>query len=407
MLAQKYPDLADHFMQAVQSMPTDPQGFTAWKNDQLRQNLTAEQQLEQHFVTQDLGDRTRVLAMPKYGAGGARTIEGTEAAVAPTPYQQYEMTHPAETYIDTPNGMMRVSRGAPATPVTTGGIAPGQFGQAIEDAVQQIIPGANVTSRARSPQRNQAVGGVANSYHLTDNARDLTPPKGMSMGQFASTLKQSMGGQFDVINEGDHVHVEPKAGAMRGQQVVRGKSEAPSGYRWGSNGTLEAIPGGPADKGGESNLKPAPAAVVKAFVDNNQSIRNIDRAWTALSKSPAAVGARGYTPDSILQRTDPAGIEARAAIANIGSLLIHDRSGAAVTVSETPRLVPFIPKISDDAETVKKKLRQLRAALTETQDDIAGYYGPDTGYKPLPSAVKQSQSTNRQKPRGGPSVSNW
>lgn len=47
--------------------------------------LEADKALEQHFVTQNLGGASRVVAMPKYGAGAARTVEGTYAADVPLP----------------------------------------------------------------------------------------------------------------------------------------------------------------------------------------------------------------------------------------------------------------------------------------------------------------------------------
>lgn len=70
------------------------------------------------------------------------------------------------------------------------------------------IPGERVTSTLRSPARNQAVGGVRNSYHLTGQARDSVPPPGMSMGEYYRRLKALNPG-MDVINEGDHIHIEP------------------------------------------------------------------------------------------------------------------------------------------------------------------------------------------------------
>jgi hypothetical protein len=71
------------------------------------------------------------------------------------------------------------------------------------------IPGERVTSTLRSPARNRAVGGVANSYHLTGQARDSVPPPGMSMGEYARRL-QAANPHLQVINEGDHVHMEPR-----------------------------------------------------------------------------------------------------------------------------------------------------------------------------------------------------
>ena len=105
--------------------------------------------------------------------------------------------------------LVQVGGGAPA--------ASGSTGAQIEQTALAAVPGAIVTSRQRSAGHNAKVGGVKNSYHLTDQARDFVPPAGMSMGQLAASLKQSMPG-FDVINEGDHVHVEP--GSRGGAQVI-------------------------------------------------------------------------------------------------------------------------------------------------------------------------------------------
>lgn len=110
-------------------------------------------------------------------------------------------------------------------------------GGAIEARARQVVPGVVVTSRKRSPEKNRAVGGKPNSYHLTDQARDFTPPPGMSMAQLAAQLKQAFPG-FDVINEGDHVHVEPK-GSRGGQgggpvkvRTIQEAQKLPKGTRY-------------------------------------------------------------------------------------------------------------------------------------------------------------------------------
>lgn len=71
------------------------------------------------------------------------------------------------------------------------------------------VPGEQVTSTRRSPARNRAVGGVANSFHLSGRARDSLPPPGMSMERYAAEL-QRLNPHLEVINEGDHVHMEPR-----------------------------------------------------------------------------------------------------------------------------------------------------------------------------------------------------
>lgn len=72
-----------------------------------------------------------------------------------------------------------------------------------------------MTSTYRDPARNRRVGGVGNSYHMRRDAqgkplaRDSVPPPGMSMAQYAAALRRANPDK-DVINEGDHVHMEPR-----------------------------------------------------------------------------------------------------------------------------------------------------------------------------------------------------
>ena len=79
----------------------------------------------------------------------------------------------------------------------------------------QGIQGERITSTYRTPARNAAVGGVSNSFHTRRGidgktlARDSVPPAGMSMNEYHARLKR-INPQYDVINEGDHVHMEPK-----------------------------------------------------------------------------------------------------------------------------------------------------------------------------------------------------
>jgi len=85
----------------------------------------------------------------------------------------------------------------------------GPLGPWFEEQATEAIPGIRVTSRERSAAHNAQVGGNPHSYHLTNNARDFVPPKDMSMGSLYKRLADLYGVGYDVINEGDHVHVEP------------------------------------------------------------------------------------------------------------------------------------------------------------------------------------------------------
>lgn len=79
----------------------------------------------------------------------------------------------------------------------------------------QGVNGERITSTYRDPARNRAVGGVPNSYHTRRDAqgnpmaRDSVPPAGMSMSVYARQLQQA-NPHMQVINEGDHVHMEPR-----------------------------------------------------------------------------------------------------------------------------------------------------------------------------------------------------
>lgn len=87
------------------------------------------------------------------------------------------------------------------------------------------VPGDRETSGFRSPKDNQRVDGVPNSFHMRRDtagnpmATDRVPPRGMEMGAFASELRR-LNPHLDVINEGDHVHMEPKPGGA-GVQGMR------------------------------------------------------------------------------------------------------------------------------------------------------------------------------------------
>lgn len=186
-----------------------------------------------------------------------------------------------------------------------GGGQSAPVGPQIEQTVGQMFPGAVTTSGQRSPQHNAEVGGVSNSYHLTDNARDVIPPKGVSMDQFHTQLKANLPG-FDVINEGDHVHIEPgRQQGGGGPRVVystpaapNGGNNAPSGYRWGLNGSLQPIPGGPADPAGAGNKnttsnRKAEADLRKEFdklpeVQNFRTVRTQGQQIRQLAKNPNA-----------------------------------------------------------------------------------------------------------------------
>jgi hypothetical protein len=113
-----------------------------------------------------------------------------------------------------------------------------------------------------------------------------------------------------------------------------------------------------------------PAATREKLAQNSVTLSKIDRALGLVDQQPGSFGLQNVLPDAVTQRTDPSGVEARALVADIGGQKIHDRSGAAVSVGESARLKPYIPAATDDAGTVKKKLRLFRDEYAAMQQEL-------------------------------------
>jgi hypothetical protein len=141
-----------------------------------------------------------------------------------------------------------------------------------------------------------------------------------------------------------------------------------------------------------AQIKPkssANVAIVKSVASNRKQISVIDNAIQHLSEHPSAVGLSRGISDALNQRLDPKGVQARADIADIGSLTFHDRSGAAVSAHEYPRLAPFIPGVKDTPEAVLTKLRRMKKIIEEETDALSSNanaastpYSPDNPFAP-------------------------
>ena len=130
-------------------------------------------------------------------------------------------------------------------------------------------------------------------------------------------------------------------------------------------------------------LKMPPAKVQQDYISNLSTLSNINNSIDFVTKNPKSFGAIYSGGDFINQRIDPEGVEFRASVSNIGSKLIHDRSGATVTIAESPRLAPFIPVITDTPSAIGKKLKGLTKAIEEENKAIGSFYNEENGFKPL------------------------
>lgn len=166
-------------------------------------------------------------------------------------------------------------------------------------------------------------------------------------------------------------------------------------YQRGPDGQITAL-------GGQSKaqLKPIPQPAVKIIVEDRGTLRQIDHAIAMLGGDPdlgikaddhAHADAIGWGTGTLgdwytNNIGDPAGVETRAAIGKIAGQIIHDVSGAAVTLSEEPRFRPYVPSLKDNAATALKKLRNLRQLAASSLDDYQSQYSEDQGYRPFGGA---------------------
>ena len=146
-------------------------------------------------------------------------------------------------------------------------------------------------------------------------------------------------------------------------------------------------------------LKTPPVHAQKAITGGAATLSKLDETIKSIENIDAT-GFKGFLPDVILNRADPTGTTARANITDIGSLILHDRSGATITASETPRLLPFIPSIRDDKATVLKKLNRMRDIQAEELDALEGTYNPDQGYRSFVVPKKAAPEAGGAPPAG-------
>lgn len=129
----------------------------------------------------------------------------------------------------------------------------------------------------------------------------------------------------------------------------------------------------------QTPTKPLPSAQAKGWIENETALTKVDEALAEVAANSQAfgpkraVGELGRIGEWTNNELDPKGTTARAKVADLGSLRIHDRSGAAVTAAEFPRLRPFIPSVYDRPETVEKKLKNFRREYEIIQQEIADY----------------------------------
>jgi hypothetical protein len=322
-------------------------------------------------------------------SGQSRVLYQGEDAAPKHDWKERINADGSSTWID-----LNAPPGAPATAptsVTTNTPASGASGSAISTGLDRLGKlGVTMTSAYRSPEHNADVGGVANSQHLTGQAVDLVPPKGMSMAQLAAAAQQSMPGA-KVINENDHVHVQwgssappatpAAAGGIPGSapgtkgrnaqwQILNDQKNGNQPYRYnaatGQATTLDGkpyTPIGAAKISGGGTPRSATALAVQRYIEATPNATADDiSAFNAKMKMQGnaatafGTGKQGQTINSINVAVDHLGTMRQAADAlRNGNIQLFNKLGndfAAATGNDAPTNFDAVKQIVAD-EVVK------------------------------------------------------
>ncbi len=249
-----------------------------------------------------------------------------------------------------------------------------------------------------SPQPNEEKIDTGNQILIVDKYTGKTVGtygKQMTPGEAATNLRalstQDLNERkfaFDKTQTAQQNAFRAQELGFRGQELQQGQQRLEQGDRelvtdasgnmffvskTGAQSRTVSGPSGEALKGKGQTI---PTAVTEEFVQNQSSVNSIDRTIKLLEENPDAVGPiTGRVPSAIRDPfANQRNVETRAAVAQIGSTLIKNISGATVPLGEVDRLRPFIPFASDDPETVKTKLRNLKKEIVNIEEERKKQY---------------------------------
>jgi len=303
--------------------------------------------------------------------------------VGMTPKEAYDVSHPTLQHIQgADNGIYSFNtKTGGAAPVMVGGgipgqrgggvgIQPGQYGTVIESAAMQLAPGTTVSGRGRTPERNAQVGGVANSYHLSDNARDLQPAKGQSLDQLAAALAPLKQQGFDVVIERarNHVHVEPGPGMARaGAAPAAGGGQLQGPVKGAKAAATANAKTTQQEQTASYNINRVlqAAAEIQRVTKNNPSANAPSALEATVSSLPLISQGVNFTRSSDRQIV-------AAAQRDLLDGLLYLATGAAYNKEQLEgQIESYIPAYSDAPATVASKRARL-AALVASAKTRAG-----------------------------------
>lgn len=269
--------------------------------------------------------------------------------------------------------------GAPAEPPNKASMIRTIVARTLADAEKLRAAGLTEEADAMVSKAQSLLPQIKEQKVLTQDGRrvvvNLYTDGSMEVAPFAPDLEKA-----HFTDEGGRiVPRDPFTAEPRGAPIPKTATQADT-IAW-YNATKPQIVDGQAvtiGKGGAVTAapiagyqKPVDATTARAIAESRVQSANIATAIDLVRANPQAFGPKNAVGELAMQYLDEKGVEARSVVANIGSKKIHDRSGAAVTMAEMPRLKPFIPSATDKPSVVERKLTLLAAEEAAIQAELA------------------------------------
>lgn len=358
--------------QGANATPTDVRSF-----QMMTAGLSPEDQMRARRINLGLDGRESSAAISYQKVKGA---DGIERLVAVDPRQI---------------GAQVVGDGAGygsfAGPVANGPPIDGGGLDFANDAQQFASLGIPVSSTLRSGKRNSEVGGVANSYHLTGEAMDIVPQSAQQKQQ-AQQYWRSRG--YQVIDEGDHLHVEPPRRGMTTSRLQSGanpfagrrpEDEAAATERAKLQAQQDFLP---TELGMRTDADIAKARGVEQAKSEQErasneraktaQLNNVDRGLTRIDAALKALSGRLVDTgpiDGRLMVSTPQGQELEAAVGAIqNDMLALTRVPGIGSQSDLEAKIANLkyPSIYNHPSVNAANVQQLKAFMGDLRNQITG-----------------------------------
>jgi hypothetical protein len=150
-------------------------------------------------------------------------------------------------------------------------------------------------------------------------------------------------------------------------------------------------------------LEAMPAAHRMAWVTNNATVAQAERAKKLVEDHPEYFNITTRAGETWNQYISPKGVAARAEVAAIGGTQFHSLAGATGTTGEQKLYYPFIPNIEkDNADTIAKKLDGFTQRTKAFNNELENAYSEGFKHTPWKNQTNVNKDSGLTSPEEEP-----